>query len=92
MNFGVLGTGIVGRTIAEKLVDLGHDVTIGTRDVDALLARTEPDARGGEPYASWKQKHPQVRLGTFAAAAGAGRCGRQRDERRGLARGTRGSR
>ena len=69
MNFGVLGTGIVGRTISEKLVDLGHDVTIGTRDVDALLARTEPDARGGEPYASWKQKHPQVRLGTFAAAA-----------------------
>lgn len=32
MRFGVLGTGKVGQTIATKLVDLGHEVTMGSRD------------------------------------------------------------
>ncbi len=31
MNIGVLGTGNVGRTIAAKLVELGHDVLVGSR-------------------------------------------------------------
>src|SRR4051812_30787621 len=31
MNLGVLGTGTVGRTIAGKLRELGHDVRIGSR-------------------------------------------------------------
>lgn len=69
MHVGVLGTGIVGCTIASKLVELGHDVTIGTRDVDALLARTEPDARGREPFAGWHGRNPKVKLDTFAVAA-----------------------
>jgi predicted dinucleotide-binding enzyme len=43
MRVGVLGTGIVGRTIAGKLAELGHDVSIGTRDPAALAERTEPD-------------------------------------------------
>ncbi len=29
---GILGTGIVGQTIASKLVSLGYNVMIGTRD------------------------------------------------------------
>lgn len=39
MKIGVLGTGTVGRTIASKLVELGHEVTMGSRspDGDALL-------------------------------------------------------
>jgi len=32
MKIGVLGTGATGITIATKLVDLGHDVMIGSRD------------------------------------------------------------
>ena len=32
MKFGVLGTGVVGKTLADKLSSLGHDVVIGTRD------------------------------------------------------------
>lgn len=68
MSFGVLGTGVVGRTIAGKLAALGHDVMIGTRDVEALLARTEPDAMGNEPFAGWSEKNPQVKVGTFADA------------------------
>ena len=31
MKFGVLGTGVVGQTIASKLSSLGHDVRIGSR-------------------------------------------------------------
>ncbi|HVQ18368.1 MAG TPA: NAD(P)-binding domain-containing protein [Actinomycetes bacterium] len=31
MKFGVLGTGTVGQTIGGKLVDLGHDVRMGSR-------------------------------------------------------------
>jgi predicted dinucleotide-binding enzyme len=31
MRIGVLGTGTVGRTIATKLVELGHQVTMGAR-------------------------------------------------------------
>jgi predicted dinucleotide-binding enzyme len=34
MKIGVLGTGIVGRTIASKLVSLGHEVTMGSRTPD----------------------------------------------------------
>lgn len=31
MKIGVLGTGMVGRTLATKLVDVGHEVTMGSR-------------------------------------------------------------
>src|SRR5436190_23388559 len=32
MKIGVLGTGATGLTIASKLVELGHDVMVGSRD------------------------------------------------------------
>jgi predicted dinucleotide-binding enzyme len=32
MRFGVLGTGVVGRTLAGKLRELGHEVRIGSRE------------------------------------------------------------
>ncbi|WP_369199061.1 NADPH-dependent F420 reductase [Streptomyces djakartensis] len=69
MRYAVLGTGTVGRVIAAKLASLGHEVTIGTRDPQATLARTEPDAMGTPPFAQWQPQHSQVRLGTFAEAA-----------------------
>ena len=69
MRFGVLGTGIVGRTIASKLASLDHDVAIGTRDVEALLARTEPERFSGLSFAQWSQSNPQVGVATFAQAA-----------------------
>ncbi len=71
MQFGILGSGI-GRTIGARLVELGHDVTIGTRDVASTLARTEPDGYGNPPFRIWQQQHPQVRLGTFADVAASG--------------------
>jgi 8-hydroxy-5-deazaflavin:NADPH oxidoreductase len=38
MNVGVLGTGMVGLTIASKLVSLGHSVAIGSRTADNAAA------------------------------------------------------
>lgn len=68
MKVAVLGTGMVGRTLAARLAELGHEVSIGTRDVDATMARTGPDAMGNPPYAEWAVAHPQVALATCADA------------------------
>ncbi len=61
MKIAVLGTGMVGRTIASKLVDLGHEVTMGSRTTDNEAATAWAAAAGGG-----------ASHGTFAdAAAGA---------------------
>lgn len=72
MKFGILGTGIVGQTIGAKLIEAGHDVLFGTRDVEKTLARTELDVYGNPPFSEWKKQRPQVRLGTFQEAAAHG--------------------
>lgn len=72
MRFGILGTGVVGRTIGAGLVDLGHNVMIGTRDVAQTLAKSEPDRMGNPPFAAWKKQNPKVKLGTFGEAAAHG--------------------
>jgi hypothetical protein len=69
MRYAVLGTGIVGRTLAARLDALGHEVVVGTRDAAATRARTEPDRMGTAPYARWEAEHPRVRLASFAQAA-----------------------
>ena len=61
MRIGVLGTGMVGRTIGSKLVQLGHEVTMGSRTAD------NPDATEWAEAAGAKAAH-----GTFADAAAAG--------------------
>ena len=72
MKIGVFGTGMVGRTIAGKLLELGHAVMVGTRDPAATLARGEPDRMGTPPFKAWKEAHPAVELGTIAATAAHG--------------------
>jgi predicted dinucleotide-binding enzyme len=69
MRIAVLGTGMVGQALAGRLAGLGHEVTVGTRDVAQTMARTEPDAMGNPPYPVWAQGHPQVRLATYQKAA-----------------------
>jgi predicted dinucleotide-binding enzyme len=68
MKIAVLGTGMVGRALAGRLAGLGHDVVVGTRDVEQTLARTEPDMKGTPPYAEWQRAHPAVRLAPFPDA------------------------
>lgn len=61
MKFGVLGTGMVGRAIASKLVQIGHEVMMGSR------------AAGGEAAVAWAQAAgPLAQEGSFADAAGFG--------------------
>jgi 8-hydroxy-5-deazaflavin:NADPH oxidoreductase len=69
MRIGVLGTGTVGRVIGARLLALGNEVTIGTRDVDTLLTSTEVNQITQETFADWHAKNPQVSLGTFTEAA-----------------------
>jgi 8-hydroxy-5-deazaflavin:NADPH oxidoreductase len=72
VRFGILGTGVVGKTIAARLAGLGHDVVIGTRDPEGTMSRTEPDAYGTPPFGAWQEEHQEVRLGTFGEAAAHG--------------------
>lgn len=61
MRFGVLGTGMVGRALAGKLVAIGHEVTMGARDA------------GNEKAAAWAADAGDgAHAGTFAEAAGFG--------------------
>jgi predicted dinucleotide-binding enzyme len=43
MRITVVGTGVVGRTLAAGLTGLGHEVVVATRDPEATRARTEWD-------------------------------------------------
>jgi predicted dinucleotide-binding enzyme len=61
MKFGVLGTGMVGVTIAGKLVELGHEVKMGAREAT------------NEKAAAWaKAAGERASHGTFAEAAAFG--------------------
>jgi len=72
MRIGVLGTGMVGQVLAAKLAGTGHEVTVGTRDPAATLARQEPDGYGNPPFSAWHAQHPDVKVGSFADAASHG--------------------
>lgn len=72
MKVAVLGTGIVGQTLAAALASKGHEVMIGTRDVAKSAASTEPNAFGMPPFGVWHQQHRNIRLGNFAEAAAFG--------------------
>jgi 8-hydroxy-5-deazaflavin:NADPH oxidoreductase len=57
----MLGTGMVGRTIADKLLDLGHEVCLGARSQDNSGAQEWADLAG-----------PSARSGSFAQAGAFG--------------------
>ena len=58
MKYGVLGTGGVAQVIATKLIQLGHEVKMGSRNAK------------NEKAASWAQKNGnKATFGTFADAA-----------------------
>lgn len=69
MKIAIIGTGIVGRTIASKLIGLNHDVMIGTRNVSEKLESKAPDSYGNPPFAEWLKINQKIKLGSFAEAA-----------------------
>jgi 8-hydroxy-5-deazaflavin:NADPH oxidoreductase len=60
VKIGVLGTGTVGKTIATKLAELGHEVTMGSRSPDSASLR------------EWLEAVDGGAGGSFADAAAAG--------------------
>ena len=46
MRYAVLGTGMVGHSLATKLVSLGHDVRMGAREADNAKASDWASAQG----------------------------------------------
>jgi predicted dinucleotide-binding enzyme len=61
MKIGILGTGMVGNAIGSKLIQTGHQVTMGSR------------TRNNEKAAAWVQANgSNASQGTFADAAKAG--------------------
>ncbi len=61
MRFGVLGTGIVGETLATALIGLGHEVCMGTRSLPNERSQNWAGANGDTAHA-----------GTFAECAAFG--------------------
>jgi 8-hydroxy-5-deazaflavin:NADPH oxidoreductase len=72
MKIAILGTGIVGRTLAEKFVELGHDVVIGTRNVAEKLASDDKDPYGNPPFKEWHSHNRHVQLKSLPEAAASG--------------------
>ncbi len=72
MKIGILGTGVVGQTLAEKLVQLGHQVIMGTRDKQATLSKTGKDNFGRPAFSEWQKNNSKVQLGTYSDAASFG--------------------
>ena len=63
MKIAVLGTGMVGQTIGSKLVQLGHEVMMGSRDADNPKAVM---------WAKNQESSQHAMFGTFANAAAFG--------------------
>jgi predicted dinucleotide-binding enzyme len=72
MKIAIIGTGAVGRTIASKLLELNHDVMMGTRNVQEKLESTENDIYGNPPFSVWYKANSNVRFGSFSEAAAYG--------------------
>ncbi|MEQ1473013.1 MAG: NAD(P)-binding domain-containing protein, partial [Candidatus Acidiferrum sp.] len=61
MKIGIIGTGMVGKTLGTKLVSLGHEVKMGSREA------------GNAEGATWmKSAGKGASQGTFAEAANFG--------------------
>jgi len=72
MKIAIIGTGSVGQTLAGKLASLGHEVMMGTRNVEKKLKSTEKDPYGTPPFSEWYPTTKNIQLGTFAEAAAFG--------------------
>jgi 8-hydroxy-5-deazaflavin:NADPH oxidoreductase len=69
MKVAIIGSGIVGQTLGKKLVELGHDVILGTRDPNKL-----DEAKGWAGSMSYwlTAVGNKATVATFAAAAAQG--------------------
>src|SRR6185437_15345778 len=69
MKIGIIGSGVVAQTLGSKLIGLGHDLILGTRDPDKLDDKKTSAATLRE----WKsQNDGRAKIGTFKEAAAHG--------------------
>ncbi len=68
MKIAILGSGIVGRTLAEKLIELKHEVAIGTRNTAKTLLRSEREDSDKLPFGEWIKNFPEIKLVKYAEA------------------------
>jgi predicted dinucleotide-binding enzyme len=68
MNIAVLGTGSVGQTLSAKLLQLGHQVVMGTRNVSEAQTRTAKDGYGNPGVGEWLKSNAGIKLATFKEA------------------------
>jgi 8-hydroxy-5-deazaflavin:NADPH oxidoreductase len=66
MKIAILGIGNVGQTFVAKLIALGHEVMMGTRNVADTLARKAANNYGSLPFGEWHKSNEKVQLGSFA--------------------------
>ena len=69
MKISVLGTGIVGQTIAAKLSQLGHQVFMGTRNPLQTIQNKEPNRMTGVIFNDWYQINSEIELLPFGEVA-----------------------
>ena len=72
MKIAIIGTGTVGQVLAVKLVELGHEVFMGTRNVSEKQSSTSKDSYGNPSFSEWYKANARVKLDTFANAASSG--------------------
>jgi hypothetical protein len=69
MKIGIIGTGVVAQTLGSKLVELGHDVALGTRDAKKL----DEKKRFASTLREWLQAtQNRAKVVTFREAAAHG--------------------
>lgn len=69
MKITVLGTGVVGQTVASRLMKLGHTLTMGTRNPEVTKNRTEPSQITGMSFSDWHKEHKAVSLKSLPESA-----------------------
>jgi 8-hydroxy-5-deazaflavin:NADPH oxidoreductase len=72
MKISIIGTGMVGRTLATKFLELGHEVFMGTRNVKEKLASNAKDSYGNPSFSEWYGANPGINLKSFEEAASQG--------------------
>lgn len=68
MKIAVFGTGMVGKLISSKLAELGHDVTLGTRNIENTLNNDKVNSQG-KTFKDWFTDQKHIKLETFDGAA-----------------------
>ncbi|WP_088341959.1 NADPH-dependent F420 reductase [Robiginitalea sediminis] len=65
MKITIIGSGVVGQTLAAAFHSQGHQVWMATRNPDETAKRTVEDPQSGESFAHWHAENPGVTLVSF---------------------------